>query len=261
MEGLRTGQGVIVAGDERISAAYSANAEFWIRIVREDLDPFRSRLTDPALLELIGDCSGRVVLDAGCGEGCLARELVRRGARHVHGVDTCREFVDAARTHPDHSPTAATYHLADVADLPLPDESVDLVVANRLPHGIYEPGRRFHEFARVLKPAGRLVLLGMHPCFYVSRAERSAAGGPAVDSYFGVRTVEQRFEVAGELSPVPSVQRFYSLETCFAFLTDAGFAVTALREPHPTPRQRADDPWWDEHFVRPLFLLLECIRR
>lgn len=247
-----------MAEDERISDAYSANAEFWIRVVRDDRDPFRSRLTDSALLDLIGDCSDRVILDAGCGEGYFAREVIRRGARQVHGVDTCREFVTAACAHPDHDPATATYHLADVADLPVPDASVDLVVANRLPHGIDEPGRRFHEFARVLKPSGRLVLLGMHPCFYVSRAERTAPGGLPLDSYFGTRTVEQRFEVQGELSPVPSVQHFYSLEAYFEFLTGAGFAVTALREPHPSREQRGSDPWWNENFVRPLFLLLEC---
>ncbi|WP_280416355.1 class I SAM-dependent methyltransferase [Nocardia carnea] len=247
-----------MAEDERISNAYSANAEFWIRIVREDRDPFRSRLTDPALLDLIGDCSDHVVLDAGCGEGYFARELVRRGARQVHGVDTCPEFVTAARTHPDHDPATATYHVADVADLPPADASVDLVVANRLPHGIDDPGRRFHEFARVLKPSGRLVLLGMHPCFYVSRAERAAPGGLSLDSYFGTRRVEQRFEVQGELSPMPSVQQFYSLETYFEFMTEAGFAVTALREPHPTREERGRDPWWNENYTRPLFLLLEC---
>ncbi|WP_280457710.1 class I SAM-dependent methyltransferase [Nocardia carnea] len=244
--------------DERIANAYSANAEFWIRVVREDRDPFRARLTDPALLDMIGDCAGQVVLDAGCGEGYFARELVRRGARQVHGVDTCPEFVVAARTHPDHAPAAATYRVADVADLPIAGASVDLVVANRLPHGIDEPGRRFHEFARVLKPSGRLILLGMHPCFYVSRAERAAPGGLSPDSYFGTRTVEQRFEVQGELSPAASVQQFYSLETYFALLADAGFAVTALREPHPTQAERDSDPWWNKNFTRPLFLLLEC---
>lgn len=249
---------MVVAEDERISNAYSANAEFWIRIVREDRDPFRSRLTDPALLDLIGDCSDHIVLDAGCGEGYFARELVRLGARQVHGVDTCPEFVTAACTHPGHDPATATYHVADVADLPLADASVDLVVANRLPHGIDEPGRRYHEFARVLKPSGRLILLGMHPCFYVSRAERAAPGGLSLDAYFGTRTVEQRFEVQGELSPVPSVQQFYSLEAYFEFLTGAGFAVTALREPHPTREEHGSDPWWAENFPRPLFLLLEC---
>ncbi|MBF4998201.1 class I SAM-dependent methyltransferase [Nocardia sp. BSTN01] len=247
-------------GDEPISDAYAANAEFWIRIVRDDLDPYRSGLTDPALLALIGDCTGLHILDAGCGEGCLTRELTTRGAGFVHGVDTCAEFVAAAASHPAHDPARARFRQADVAALPLPDDSVDLVVANRLPHGLSDPGRRFVEFARVVRPAGRLVMMTMHPCFYVARGERSCAGtGFTIGDYFAGRAVQQRFEVAGTRSPAASVQALYSLETTIGMLTTAGFAITAVREPRPTDRQRRDNPWWDEHFTRPLFLLLECV--
>lgn len=247
-------------GDEPISDAYAANAEFWIRIVRDDLDPYRSGLTDPALLALIGDCTGLRILDAGCGEGYLTRELTSRGAGFVDGVDTCAEFVAAAASHPAHDPARARFRQADVAALPLPDDSVDLVVANRLPHGLSDPGRRFVEFARVVRPAGRLVMVTMHPCFYVARGERSGTGtGFTVDDYFAGRMVRQRFEVAGTRSPAASVQALYSLEATIGMLTTAGFALTAVREPRPTDRQRRDTPWWDEHFTRPLFLALECV--
>ncbi|WP_157391151.1 class I SAM-dependent methyltransferase [Nocardia terrae] len=247
-------------GDERVSRAYAHNADFWIGIIRDRLDPYQTLLTDPALLDLIGDCTGLRILDAGCGEGYLARELISRGAAHVHGVDTCEQFIAAARSHPDSQSGTTTFDHADVAQLPLTDHSVDLVVANRLPNGIADPGRRFHEFARVLQPSGRLILLSMHPCFYGDRAERVSASATdlSVDSYFGVRSVEQNFNVAGRVSPVPSVQRFFSLETYIGMITAAGFAVTGLREPHPTPEQRQQNPWWNQNFVRPLFLLLEC---
>lgn len=251
-----------VVGDERVSAAYAQNAEFWIEIVRAGLDPYQTKLTDPALLAMIGDCTGAQVLDAGCGEGYLTRELVRRGARHVYGVDSCGEFVTAATDHPDADPATSTFRHADVAALPLPDDSVDLVVANRLPNGISNPGSRFHEFARVLRPSGRLILLGMHPCFYAARSERDGdTGGFAIDAYFGIRTVEQKFNVEGRISPTASVQQFFSLEAYLAMITAAGFVITDLREPHPTDEQRQQDPWWDEHFTRPLFLLLDCAPR
>lgn len=248
-------------GDEPVSSAYDKNSEFWITIIRDKLDPYQTLLTDPALLDLIGDCANLDVLDAGCGEGYFARRLVDLGAAHVHGVDTCRQFIDAAAAHPEHRPESATFHHADVAALPLPDASVDLVVANRLPNGITNPGKRFHEFARVLKPTGRLILLGMHPCFYAARTERTTADAFSVDTYFGVRTVEQRFKVADLTSPAASVQSFYSLETYIGMITAAGFVITDLREPHPTPEQQQQNPWWNENFVRPLFLLLECRSR
>ncbi|MGV9674438.1 class I SAM-dependent methyltransferase [Nocardia sp. NPDC003482] len=247
-------------GDEKVTAAYARNAEFWIEIVRERLDPLQTELTDPALLEAIGPAADLRVLDAGCGEGAFARELIRRGAGHVYGVDTCAEFIAAARAHPEADAARSTFLHADVADLPLPDGSVDLVVANRLPNGIAQPERRFHEFHRVLSPNGRLLLLGMHPCFYRARAERNTDADLPLDAYFGVRTVEQRFTVAGRVSPCPSHQTFYSLETYVGMITSAGFAITGLREPRPTPEQRRSDPWWDRNFTRPLFLLLDCLR-
>ncbi|WP_158607836.1 class I SAM-dependent methyltransferase [Nocardia panacis] len=248
-------------GDERVTRAYTVNADYWITIIRDRLDPYQTQLTDPALRELIGDCRGLEILDAGCGEGYLARELVARGAAHVDGVDTSEELILAARTHPDYRPDSMSFHHADVAALPLADKSVDLVVANRLPNGISQPAQRYIEFARVLKPSGRMILLGMHPCFYAARAERTATSTAdfTLDDYFGVRTVEQRFNVAGLVSPAASVQQFYSLEHHIGMITAAGFAVTDLREPHPTKEQRQQNPWWNENFVRPLFLLLECV--
>lgn len=250
-------------GDERVSHGYAENAEFWITIIHDRLDLYQVELTDPAVLDLIGDPTGLVILDAGCGEGHLARRLAAAGGRHIHGVDTCEEFIAAAHSHPGHRPESVSFHHADVAALPLADDSVDLVVANRLPNGISKPKKRFREFARVLKPSGRLILLGMHPCFYVARAERSASGAGkfSVDAYFGGRTVEQQFDVAGRVSPAPSVQQLYSLETYVGMILAAGFVITQLREPHPTDQQRRENPWWDENFVRPLFLLLECVPR
>ncbi|WP_194835040.1 class I SAM-dependent methyltransferase [Nocardia sp. XZ_19_369] len=250
-------------GDDRVTSAYAQNAKFWIDIVRGQLDDYQKRITDPALLDILGDCRGLKILDAGCGEGYLTRELVRRGAAHVYGVDTCAEFIEAARTHPDARPDTATFQHADVAALPLAEHSVDLVVANRLPNGIANPGKRFHEFARVLRPAGRLIALGMHPCFYTGRVDRDSddAATIPIDSYFGGRTVEQKFDVAGRMSPVASVQQFYPLETYLRMITTAGFVITDLREPHPSPQQRDEDPWWNQNFSRPLFLLLDCALR
>ncbi|WP_157514093.1 class I SAM-dependent methyltransferase [Nocardia concava] len=246
-----------------MSKAYAENAEYWITIVRDELDPYQRQLTDPALLDIIGDCAGSRILDAGCGEGYFTRKLVERGAAHVYGVDTCAEFIEAARTHPDHRPEKATFEHADVASIPLPDNSIDLVVVNRLPNGIVDPGRRFPEFARILRPTGRLITLGMHPCFYAARAERTAstAGDLSVEDYFGTRTVEQHFNVAGRISPTASVQQFYSLEATIQMITNAGFVITDLREPHPTPEQYQRNPWWKDNFVRPLFLLLDCALR
>ncbi len=51
----------------------------------------------PSLLELLGDITGRHVLDAGCGEQYLARVLAARGA-NVTGIDLSPHQVEMARS-------------------------------------------------------------------------------------------------------------------------------------------------------------------
>ncbi|OZD07962.1 hypothetical protein CH275_05165 [Rhodococcus sp. 06-235-1A] len=252
-------QGDEMLGDLEVSRGYQQNAEYWERIVRQRLDKFQTEVTDVALMNLIGDCTGANMLDAGCGEGYFTRELISHGAAHVHGVDTCEELITAAREHPEGGCLRSEYHHADVADLPLDDASIDVVVANRLPHGIADPAKRFDEFRRVLRPSGRLLVLSMHPCFYAARGERDGVGfASTIDDYFGVRTVQQRFDVGGLTSPVESFQQFYSLEQHIGMITAAGFAITTLLEPRPSAEQRRSDEFWEKNFTRPLFMLIEC---
>ncbi len=76
--------------------------------------------------------------------------------------------------------------------------------------------------------------------------------------YFAGRIVEQHFEVAGKVSPAASVQKLYSLEEYIGMITAAGFVITGIREPRPSPEQLRDDPQWGVRFQRPLFLLVEA---
>ncbi len=81
------------AGDyDAYADEYAANAA-WREQGGTDDDPF-SLL--PHLLELLGDIVGCRVLDAGCGEGYLARVLAARGAQ-VTGIDLAPRLIELAR--------------------------------------------------------------------------------------------------------------------------------------------------------------------
>ena len=46
------------------SDTYARNADFWVKIIREGLDRYRTELTDQAVLDAVGDVDGLDVLDA-----------------------------------------------------------------------------------------------------------------------------------------------------------------------------------------------------
>ena len=235
---------------------YDANASFWVRIIREHRDRYRNELTDPAMLQAIGEPNGLTILDAGCGEGYLSRILARKGAA-VTGVDTSAKLIDAARTQNLVDALTISFDVASVYELPYADNRFDLVVCNHLLNDLPDPSKPIGEFARILRDGGRLVILMLHPCFYNKHAEREqATNGLIAASYFDTRSIEQAFEVDGLTSPVANTAWFRPLEFYTEALRRSGFVITSLTEPHPSPEQVQADSWWRKGFTRPLFMLL-----
>lgn len=241
----------------RGSRPWERNAEFWVRIIRDGLDPFRTEVTDRAVLRATRPCRGRAILDAGCGEGYLSRLLARRGARVV-GLDRSAALIRAAADEGGRA-GGPRFVLGDVRALPLPSDSFDDVVCNHSLNEVRDPGPALSEFARVLRPGGRLLALMLHPCFYGGRDESGQRIDLDTGRYFTTRRLEQRFSVSGISSPAPAVLWMRPLEAWFSLLADAGFCVQRLWEPHPTPSTAAQ-PWWRENFRRPLFLLVVAVR-
>jgi 2-polyprenyl-3-methyl-5-hydroxy-6-metoxy-1,4-benzoquinol methylase len=236
-------------------ARWEANAEYWVKVIRERHDRYRTELTDGALLDAIGDCAGKTVLDAGCGEGYLARSLTSSGA-DVLGVDSCQGLIEAAGRL-----GTASFARASVDALPIRDEAVDLVVANHLFSHLPDPTGAIREFGRVLKSGGRLIILTLHPCFYTEQSESGATHSVPASRYFTSRGVDQHFVVDGLRSPSMITSWLRPLEYYSTTLRGAGFVITELREPRPTDEQLENDPWWHQGFPTALFLLLTAERR
>ncbi len=103
---------------------------------------------------LVGGGSGRpaTVLELGAGTGKLTRALVALG-HDVHASDPDADMLAILQRHLPDVPTSVT----GAEDIPLPDRSVDVVVAAQSFHW-FDHARALPEIARVLKPGGRLAL-------------------------------------------------------------------------------------------------------
>ncbi len=122
--------------------------------------------TTAALVEALGPGTG-TCLDVGCGTGVHA-SAVRRLGWTVVGVDLSPALLRRARPR---LPVA----VADATRLPLADALLDAVVATLVHTDLDDWNTTVREIARVLRPGGRFVHVGVHPCFVGPFAERESS--------------------------------------------------------------------------------------
>ena len=166
------------------------------------------------------------VLDAGCGPGFYAEELIRRGAV-VTGFDASSEMVRLARTRLG---AAVDLRVSDLNDplTWLADASHDLALMALVLHHVDNRASALSELHRVLRPGGRLVLSTTHPM----RDWRFHGG-----SYFDVAVVEETWQDDWQV-------RYWRqpLERWCAESADAGFLIERLVEPQPIPAMAETHP-------------------
>jgi ubiquinone/menaquinone biosynthesis C-methylase UbiE len=104
--------------------------------------------------ELLEPLAGQTVVDVGCGGGRAVAELAERGARAV-GVDVDPEMVAAARQR-----WAGEFHVGSAYDLPIHEKDIAGYRADKVLHALDEPAKALAEARRVLRPGGRIVLVG-----------------------------------------------------------------------------------------------------
>ena len=102
---------------------------------------------------LVGRCADRDVLEAGCGEGYGA-DLIADVARSVIALDYDELTVAHVRAC---YPRVDARH-GNLAELPLPDASVDIVVNYQVIEHLWNQPEFVGECARVLRPGGLLLM-------------------------------------------------------------------------------------------------------
>jgi SAM-dependent methyltransferase len=194
---------------------------------------YNARYDRPACLALLGDVAGRQVLDAACGPGLYAAELIRRGGQ-VIGFDSSPRMVALARARA----SAGQFRVHDLGQPIgwLPDASVDLALCALAMEHVDERVSALRELCRVLRPGGALVLSWQHPVGNWLRH-----GG----SYFETRPITETWRKGWRV-------RYWlaPLETICEEIYQAGFLIERLTEPRPVPEAAALDPVGYERLSR-----------
>ena len=156
---------------------YDGHAEFYEDFVGRHGAGIVGLATDTACA-LIGEGSGRC-LDIGCGNGRLLPRLAALGWEPV-GID---ESEDQLRVAAERAPGIELVR-GDAAAMPFGDASFDAAVSLLTHTDIGDFAAAIRDLQRVLKPGGRFVYVGNHPCFVGPTARHTTSGIPELsDGY------------------------------------------------------------------------------
>ncbi|GAA3154008.1 hypothetical protein GCM10010466_51170 [Planomonospora alba] len=120
---------------------------------------------------------GSRVLDVGTGPGRVPLAIAAaRPDLRIEGLDLSPGMIDRARRNAARAGTAGRveFTVGDVADLPHPDGSVDLVVSTMSQHHWPDPAAGMRELSRILRPGGQVWIYD----FRVALRRAETAAGP-----------------------------------------------------------------------------------
>jgi SAM-dependent methyltransferase len=190
------------------------------------------------------------VLDVGCGEGRLPRDLKARGYR-VTGVDGSPTLIG----HAVEADPEGDYRVADAAQLPFGDASFEVVTAFMSLHDFDDLAGATREIARVLISGGHACLAVVHPMASAGRFQARTPDAPFVirGSYFEARRYADDVERDGLRMKFSSIHR--PLQDYVAALAAAGLLIERVAEiPDST------DPPGDRWQRMPLFLHMQVVK-
>ena len=161
---------------ERANSYFDENAESWDTIRALHVDEAE---IEQALIDLLPSQRVRRMLDIGTGTGRVLQLLDERVEQGL-GVDLSREMLAVARANLD-EPGYAHFSLrqADMYQLPLADNSFDLIVLHMVLHYSHRPADVIAEAARVLAPGGHFLIVDFAPHEMEELREQHADGAQA----------------------------------------------------------------------------------
>ncbi len=259
-------------GTKDVKETWNQAASSWVEFVRSGKDIVRDEMSNPSMFELLGNIQGKKILDIACGEGYNSRIMAEMGASVV-GVDISDELIRCAVEMEGKESQGIDYHVADASKLAtFEDSSFDIVTCFMALMDIKDYCRAIVEVGRILKPKGRFVFNMPHPCFEIrvregdgefvggwefkggaddglcSESEKGGEGAVGkdhdtdkalyykVDRYFDTNEEEIiPWKMERLAKPFTTIAYHRTLTEYSKALHDAGFLISRILEPKPTP--------------------------
>lgn len=190
------------------------------------------KLFNPAIRQFLGDISGKVILDAGCGNGYWTRNLAI-SSKEVIGIDSSKELIEIAKR--KRNPSNISFQFVDLtARLPFEDQYFDLIVSNMVLHYLPDIKSVARELFRITKKKGKIIFSIAHPKYESAKNKN-------------LRMIKTRTRFFTEtLGGSAKMEEYYEpLSGYKKAFKEAGFKFIGLKEPLITEELIKDYPRYE----------------
>jgi len=201
--------------DKKILDSWEKNVSPWVKAIKDQQIESRKLVTDQAIIETVLSISANKVLDIGCGEGWLVRQLSSSGLS-VTGIDAIDELVRKAEELGDGSYKVLEYEKMSSRTI---NENYDIAVCNFSLLGKESVEHIFKIMSSILNQGGYFIVQTLHP--NISCGELSYIDGWRAGSWDGF---------SNEFSD-PAPWYFRTIESWFDLFHKSGLTLHQIKEP------------------------------
>lgn len=237
--------------------------KWYDQIVSDEGHYFHQEVIFPKLQSWLELKAGDSVLDLGCGQGVMARQL-QKGIVY-YGVDLAPSLIERAKQRSkEHQ-----FFVQDVTkslDLDRSNFSYALFILSL--QNMKEPGKAIGQAAAHLGKGGKLILVLNHPCFRIPRQSHweidpeKKLQSRRVDRYMTPMEIPISMHPGGKKEALKTYSYHFPLSDLCRFLGEAGLVITRLDE--WCSNKESSGKWAKmENRARkefPLFLAIEAMK-
>lgn len=213
----------------------------------------------PAFRALLPPLRDKNVLDLGCGFGWHCRYAREQQARSVVGVDISEKMI--ARARESTNDAAIEYQQLAIEDIAFPSGAFAVAISSLAFHYVERFDIVCRKVHRCLVPQGSFIFSVEHPIFTALAAQDWYYGQHGERLHWPVDHYQEEGLRQARFLDHDVVKYHRTVATYVNTLIDAGFTITKLCEPQPTPELLDRHPGWQDETRRPMFLLIAAVKR
>jgi 2-polyprenyl-3-methyl-5-hydroxy-6-metoxy-1,4-benzoquinol methylase len=194
--------------EKKIIDSWNVNASNWINIIDENGIASRVAATNKAIIDSICKADPKIVLDIGCGEGWLLKQLSEEGIQ-VMGIDAVPALIESAKQKVAGDLLVGSYEDIAAGKINFP-VIADTIVINFALIGKESVSDLLAALPSFLSPGGKLFIQTLHP--YTKKPDDYISGWKT-GSWDGL----------GDQFTMPYQWYFRTMEDWLALLKSSGF--------------------------------------